>query len=145
MTNKEIADFLGTLVQLDFDATKAYDEAIDNIDDPAIKSNFEQFRADHQRHIVDINAEIYKLGEEPRELSRDIKGFLIEGFTAIRSLTGTDGALKAMDGNEKLTNKKYKAAIEKDVPWDIKDLLERNYEDEQHHLAYIDQQLHVRA
>jgi hypothetical protein len=50
-----------------------------------------------------------------------------------------------METNEKLTNKKYKEACEKDLPLHVKDLMQRNYEDEQVHLAYVEQQLHVRA
>jgi uncharacterized protein (TIGR02284 family) len=145
MTNKEIADYLTKLIHLDYDAVLAYEQAIDSVEDPGIKRNFQQFKSDHERHISDVSSMIRSFGEEPAEPSRDIKGFFIEGFTAIRSTTGTDGALKAMETNEKLTNKKYKEAAEMEMPLHVKDLMQRNYEDEQVHLTFIEQQLHVRA
>lgn len=145
MTNKEIADYLTELVHVDYDAARCYEDSAKEVDDPAIKSYFIQFMADHERHVTDLCAEITRLGETPPERKRDIKGAFIEGFTAIRAKIGQNGALHAMESNEKLTNKKYRAAIDKDVPWNIKDLFQRNYQDEVHHLEYIEQMLHVRA
>ena len=83
-----------------------------------------------------------RLGDEPVELSRDFKGFLIEGFTALRSVTGTEGALKAMQGNEKLTNKRYEDALNiVGLPEDVLDIIRRNREDERGHLEYIERTL----
>ena len=81
---------------------------------------------------------IKRLGEKPPVFSRDFKGFLIEGFTAARSVTGTPGALKAMRGNEHLTNRSYKNALSWDLPQDVRTIIEANYEDERRHLSYID-------
>jgi hypothetical protein len=50
---------------------------------------------------------------------------------------GPEGALKAMETNEKLTNSTYSKAVTWDTPRDIKMVLEKNYRDEQSHLAFI--------
>ena len=44
-----------------------------------------------------------------------------------------------MRSNELLTNKTYDKARSWDLPADVRELIERNYADEQRHLAYIEQ------
>lgn len=143
--NKSIAQKLTKLIKLDVDAVRAYQQALDNIDVPAIHTSLSQFRDDHQRHIAELSAAIRDLGEEPPSNAPDIKGFFIEGFTAIRSLTGTEGALKAMRGNEKLTTSTYHDALSEDLPANIQALIRKNYADEQRHLQYIEHMLATKA
>jgi uncharacterized protein (TIGR02284 family) len=144
MNKKEIIDLLIELAQLDFDATRAYEQAMENIDAPSIHKQIAQFRDDHIRHIADLSGLIDKLGEKPPEISADMKGFFLEGFTAIRSLTGTEGALRAMRGNELLTNNSYNSALSMDLPSDVRTIVERNYKDEQRHLSYIEDAINNR-
>lgn len=141
MDSKEIAKQLSTLVQLDIDAVHAYNEAIEKVDRPAIKEHLIRYRDDHDRHIADLSAEIRRLGETPPDYSPDFKGFFIQGFTSLRSITGTQGALKAMYTNEKLTNKKYDEATEWNLPPDIKHIVALAFEDERRHIEYIEQAL----
>jgi uncharacterized protein (TIGR02284 family) len=136
---------LESLMQLDFDAVQAYTQAIERIDHRAVREQLTAFRADHQRHIADLSECIRRFGGEPPERKRDFKGFLIEGFTAIRSMTGTEGALKAMQGNEETTNKHYREALDVAFPADVRALIERNYDDERRHLTYVDDALNDRV
>lgn len=135
-TQKLIAK-LNDLIQLDIDAVEAYKQALKNIDDKSVYDKINQFCLDHERHIIDLSQAVRKLDGKPIERSQDFKGFLIEGFTAIRSATGTEGALKAMKTNEKLTNQKYHDAMILDLPAEIKLIIEKNYADEKRHLDYI--------
>ena len=76
----------------------------------------------------------------------NFKGFFIGGFTSLRSLTGDEGALKAMRSNEELTNKKYREATEEwDLEPSIAGIVANNYEDEKRHLSYIEQAIESRA
>lgn len=133
----ELTEKLSSLVQLDIDAVNAYEQAINNIDHTMIRTSLLQFQEDHKRHIVDLSHAIRELGGYPPERTLDIKGFFIKGFTAIRSLTGTEGALKAMMSNEKLTTSTYENALTIQAPAAIKEIIQRNYADEQRHLEYI--------
>lgn len=84
---------------------------------------------------------VEQLGGTPAK-SRDLLGFLIEGFTAVRSITGTEGALKAMRMNEMVTNSTYEKAAGNEIyPARIRTLIERNYRDEKRHLAWIEKQV----
>lgn len=141
MDNKEIAKKLGSLAQLDIDAVHAYKEAIEKVEDPQVRENLVRYREDHERHISELSAEISRLGETPPDFSPDFKGFLIQGFTSLRSMTGTEGALNAMHTNEKLTNKNYSEASSWNLPTNIQTIINQAYEDERRHLEYIEMEL----
>lgn len=144
MENRELAKNLCQLIQLDIDAVFAYEQAIERVEVLEIKEQLRFFQGDHERHIADLSNYVVALGERPPERSRDFKGFLIEGFTALRSVTGTEGALKAMQSNEKTTNKQYDEALSWELPADARAIVERNYEDEKRHLRYITEALEAR-
>jgi rubrerythrin len=137
MTRDEILTQLEKLIQLDVDATHAYDQAIKNVDEQVIKDKLLLFQGDHRRHIDLLSAKVLELGGTPPELASDFKGFFISGFTALRSLTGTKGALEAMETNEKLTTSKYQDAVQLVWPTDITSLIQSNLSDEQRHLAFV--------
>lgn len=145
MTNQEIAAKLSSLAQLDVDAVHAYSQAIDEVEIPAVREQLSAYRADHDRHFIDLSTAIRKLGAEPPDYSRSFKGFIIEGFTLVRSAIGTEGALRAMQSNERLTNRSYSEATKWDLPADIALLIRNNYRDEQVHLKYIENALQNRT
>lgn len=138
MNNNDLLDILGNLAQLDIDASYAYTQALKNIEDKEIYNNIKDFRTDHEKHIQDLNKIMQFYGGTEYKKQRDLKGFLIEGFTLLRSSTGTIGALKAMETNEKITNKIYKDTLDKNYfPTDVRVIIEKNYNDEKRHLRYI--------
>ena len=137
MDNKEIAKKLSSLVQLDIDAVHAYKEAIEKTEDLQVREKLSLFRKDHERHITELSAEIRRMGEEPPDFSPDFKGYMIQGFTSMRSLSGTKGALNAMHTNEMLTNKTYKEASGWGLPPNVQQMINLAYDDERRHIEYI--------
>lgn len=136
--NEKIISVLNDLIQLDIDAVHAYGQAIDNVEESVVRGRLLEFQNDHERHIRELGQAVLDQGGTPIEHKRDFKGFLIEGMTAIRSATGTKGALKAMRTNEVLTNRQYDKALEEALPPRVRDLVMRNRDDERRHLQYID-------
>lgn len=142
MLHEKIVGTLNALIQLDYDAIQAYDRAIAKVDSEMIKRDLESFRRDHERHIIDLSECVRDIGGVPEELGRDFKGVLLEGLTALRSVTGTAGALKAMKTNEEITNRVYDEALGSiALPANIRRVVERNRDDERRHLAYIQRAL----
>jgi rubrerythrin len=138
MESEKMVKSLVSLVQLDIDAVHAYDQAIEKIDVESIKARLEEFKADHMRHVDELSQCISRLGGKAPAFERDFKGFLIEGMTALRSVTGNEGALKAMKTNEGLTNSTYERALSWELPQDIKSIVQRNREDERRHIEFIE-------
>lgn len=138
MNSEQLIKILSSLMHLDIDAVHSYEQVIEQIDIAEVKEELSEFRRDHERHVDQLENSIRELGGVPPERKRDLKGFIIEGFTAIRSRTGTKGALKAMLTNERITNKKYSECLNNSMPENIRSLVDNNYKDEQRHLAYVE-------
>jgi uncharacterized protein (TIGR02284 family) len=137
MEQQEIIKNLNSLIQLDIDAIHAYEQAMKNVAEMHIRDQLAEFRNDHHMHFRELSSVVQSMGGTPPEFSPDFKGFFIQGFTALRSATGTEGALKAMETNEKLTNKNYEEASSWDLPIATLSLVRSNFEDEKRHLSYI--------
>jgi uncharacterized protein (TIGR02284 family) len=134
---KQLTKDLNSLIQLDIDAYGAYGQAIPELPFPHIQERIEKYQEDHKTHVTTLSEFVRELKGTPPKFSPDMKGFLIKGMTAIRSKTGPEGALKAMETNEKLTNDSYAKAVQWDTPSDIKLALEKNFADEKAHFAFI--------
>lgn len=144
MQRKEMIEKVISLIQLDIDAIHAYEQAMRHISQPIIRDQIAEFRNDHHRHFRELSALVQGMGGEAPEYSPDFRGFLIQGFTALRSATGTEGAINAMETNEKLTNKTYEEATSWDLSIEAKVIVERNLSDERRHLSYIQRSLRDR-
>lgn len=140
---------LKSLIQLDIDASFAYAHAIEGIEakHADVKTALEQFRADHERHILELSNVLGALGHEPPAYERNFKGFLIEGMTAVRSALGTRQSLKAMQQNELLTNRRYQDAVEElgGLSPDVLEIVVRARDDERRHLEVIERTLAMLA
>jgi uncharacterized protein (TIGR02284 family) len=144
MDTRRVIELCSELMQLDIDAIHAYDQALGAIDEDDICERLEAFKADHERHVEDLEQSIRSLGGEPPERKRGVKGFLLQGFTAVMGVGGSKAALRAMQGNEKLTNKKYEEALSEELPDEVREVVARNREDERRHLQYIEAALDTR-
>lgn len=145
MDRKDIIRELKSLCQLDIDAVHAYDECLHHIDLPDVKKDIEQFKGDHERHITHLSDFIRSYDEEPPKKSPDLKGYLLDVFSKIRSLSGTEGALKSLKNGENLTNKRYYDAVALDFPPNIKTMIEKHYADERRHLSYVEEAINSKV
>ena len=136
MAEKKISK-LRSLAQLDVDAIGTYDAALRHIDVPFLRDKLMEFRGDHQRHVLDLNELIAKLGGERVEEKPDLKGIALTGMTAATSILGNEAALIAMVGNEELTTHTYQAALKLDWTAEERKLIEKNFSDEQRHLNFV--------
>lgn len=141
MKTNEIVDELRDLHQLDVDAVEAYEEAIESMESDVNRRNLEKFRSEHLQHVQDLEECIVKLGGNRPERGQDVKGYLIEGMTKLRSALGEKQALKAMKQNEEITNKRYEKALSRlrdlSASREVMDLVSKNREDERKHLDFI--------
>ena len=136
---KEITFQLNSIIKVDVDASGAYEKAIKAINNSDIKKKLLQFKKDHIRHIDVLSRIIQDRGDLPFEFEKDIEqAVFTEGFTAIIHTMDIKKILKAMLGNEHLTNKRYLKSLSYEADISIKKILEDNYKDEQTHLLYIE-------
>jgi uncharacterized protein (TIGR02284 family) len=144
MDTVKVLEKLNDLIKLDVDAIHAYDESIASCTIDEVKRGLTEFRADHDRHVQELSNCVRQLGGQP-EIRRDLKGFLIGGFTAIVS-QGDHSSLVAMQTNEEVTNSYYRRALEMpDLSPEVRALLEKNFTDEQRHLRWINEKIASRV
>lgn len=144
MDLNRMIDRLNNLIALDYDAVGAYEAAINRIDVESLRMSLRGFQQDHERHIQELSRVVMGLGGTPRT-KPDAKGFILKGFTAVTSMMGNEAALQAMRGNEMLTNRTYRMALDEEWSPETRAIIERNYADEQRHLAFIEQALRNRT
>lgn len=137
MEKQELIKNLSELVHVDIDAFQAYKLAIKEIEESVMRERIESFKTDHHNHIKTLFEKIRSLGGRPPEYSLDFKGFVIEGLTALRSMTGLKGALKALAYTEEITNRYYGEFLSRDGLDPVKDILRRHLSDEKIHLDYF--------
>lgn len=145
MDKDQIVEKLNDLLHLDVDAVRAYGEAIERAESQMIGDRLRIYQQDHERHIDEIRLMVTGLGGKPDEPKPDMKGYLIEGMTILRSSMGDQQMLKAMRQNEEITNRAYSDASAWEVPDEIHEVLARGYDDERRHLAYVHEELEVYA
>jgi len=137
-TDEEVIRKLKELIELDADAMLLYDKALEHVEDQVVTETFEAYRADHGRHVGELTQLVLDLGGMPPPADRDLKGTLLEAVTALRSATGTRGALKAMRMNEKIMNKHYEEAADMELPAPVAIIIAARLADERRHRAGID-------
>ncbi len=144
METSKLVEKLNDLIKLDVDAIHVYDQSIAACSIDELKRGLTDFRAEHDRHVRELSDCVRQLGGQP-DVRRDWKGFVIGGFTAIVS-QGDHSSLVAMQTNEELTNSYYRRALELEgLPPDVRSLLEKNFADEQRHLAWIKDKISARV
>jgi len=129
------------LIELDGDTLQVYDEALGHIDHPDVREAVEAFEADHERHIADLTELIDELGGEAPPAKADLKGTVMRALTALRSATGTNGALKALRTDEKLTCRTYAKVVDAELPEPAAQVVADHLSDERRHLAVIEAML----
>ena len=137
-TQKALSSMLNQLIELDFDTIEAYQAAMDRLESPNDRTQLQWFLADHERHVRELSVLVRQLGETPSE-EADMKQVLTKGKVVIASLLGDRAVLSAMKSNEDDTNTAYERAVRRnDLPLRIRNVLERNLDDERRHRAWFE-------
>lgn len=143
MQNESQIEMLKKLVQVDIDTVHSYDRALEQIPDKILRSRLQAFRDNHRKHIAELSSQILTLGGRPPEPTSDLKGFIIQTVTALRTATGMKGALKALKTTEEVSNSYYEKTIPEEISPDLKEILRRFFSEEKNHLRYIKDNLQV--
>jgi len=135
--NQSIKQVVNELIQLDIDTYHVYNQAAKNVKDKALKDLLLNFAAKHEGHVNALSKVVLDLGGHPPSFSRDFKGFLTSGYTAIKVAGGKQKTLEAMKTNELISKKYYDKALSITMPRNIKEVIKSNLEDEKDHLEAI--------
>jgi rubrerythrin len=128
---------LAALAQMDFEAAVAYAVAADSIPDREVSKQLLEFRADHLRHVEDLDRLASDMGGELTERI-DASDSMIANLAVAAAALGESSAMFAMISNEKLTNSTYESILRLDWDEEVREVLTRNFQDEQRHLRWLE-------
>ena len=132
----ELLAELNDLLQLDHDAVQAYTLAINALESPVHKRTLEEYRADHERHIVELTRLIQAGGGTPIEMSHIPSGAFKLAVQAVGAAGGDRAVLLAFKSNEWQVSEKYHRHAERRHTPEVADVLRRAASDEQKHYAW---------
>lgn len=139
--NEDIIDELNKVINMDYDAVKIYETAIDRLHSRSYKDRLESFRKDHIRHIQVLAPIVSEYGGEPASQS-EVKSVLTQNRVVVGNIVGDQSVIKAMNCNERATNEQYEQTIRKlAAKPDLARVLEENLEDERRHKQWLEQTL----
>jgi rubrerythrin len=136
-TQTKFCDALTELLELDAAAVKAYETAINNLKNSAVREKLQLFKADHERHIAEIGT-VLKNRALPFTSTDGVKEVLASGKTYLAQLFGDKAIIAAMITNEDDTNTAYERMHERTDKWpETIEIIERGWQDEIRHRNWL--------
>jgi uncharacterized protein (TIGR02284 family) len=125
----EIRSTLNDLIETCKDGEKGFREAADAVSNTQLRTLFQQYAAQRADFAAELQREVSKLGGTP-EKSGSVGGALHRGWVNLKSaISGKDdGAIIAeAERGEDVAVKSYQDAMRKDLPGDLRDMVDRQY------------------
>jgi uncharacterized protein (TIGR02284 family) len=127
----DVRSTLNGLIETLKDGEEGFRSAAEKLKDPAIGSEFRQFASQRGRLASELQGEVSRIGGTP-ETSGSASGALHRGWIGLKSaLTGNDdhAILEEAERGEDAAVKNYRDALAKDLPADIRSVIDRQYRD----------------
>lgn len=125
----QLVSTLNSLIEINRDSLKGYQEAADKIEAPQIKEFcLEQSRA-RAGFVGDLQPQVRSLGGDP-ESTGSVAATVHRGWIDLKSaLGGGDHAiLAASETGEDFAVKEYKKALDETLPAAVRDIVERQFQ-----------------
>jgi len=137
-TQSNFSTALRELAELDYDAIEAYNAAIEKLENLSYQEKLEEFKADHENHIVAINKLLRNRDEDIVE-GPGAKKWLTKGRVILATLIDDKSILQAMSANEDDTNTAYERVSSHENKWEeATEILNEGLEDERRHKKWLE-------
>lgn len=126
----EIASVLNDLIETSKDGEQGFRKAAEDTNDTELKALFASRAQDCATAISELQAEVTRLGEKP-ETSGSVAGALHRGWMQVKSaVTSQDdhAILAEVERGEDAAKKNYRQALDKELPADVRALVEKQYQ-----------------
>src|SRR5690606_29914716 len=121
---RDLDELVTKLIELDYDAIEAYDEAIERLENAECRAKLSEFRDDHKRHTENLAPFLTQHGRSVPNKG-NFKRVLTKGKVVLASLVGDKAILMAMKTNEEDTNTAYERAVKhKEAPASLRDVFQ---------------------
>jgi uncharacterized protein (TIGR02284 family) len=130
MDSKDVISTLNDLIETSKDGENGFRTCADGVKDANLKSMFEEAARRCAQGAAELEAKVRALGGNP-DNSGSVSGSLHRGWVNIKStITGMDEAavLAECERGEDVAKKSYEDALKKDLPADVRSMVERQYQ-----------------
>ena len=131
MGNDEVIAILNGLIETCRDGQEGYRTAAENITNSEFRRLFNIFYQQRAQFISELQAEVHRLGGEPRE-SGSVAGWLHRGWIDLKGVIhdGSEAAITVeVQRGEESTVNNYQEALKADLPLDVQYVVKRQYMD----------------
>ena len=125
----DIRSTLNDLIETLKDGEEGFRTSAEKVKDFSVRSQFQKFASQRARFAAELHSEVARTGGEP-ETSGSTSGAIHRGWIGLKSaLTGNDdhSILAEAERGEDSAVKNYRDALAKDLPLDIRSLIDRQY------------------
>jgi uncharacterized protein (TIGR02284 family) len=125
----QVISALNSLIELNRDGQKGFQEAAEKIETPEIKTFCLEQSRSRAQFVGELQAQVQSLGDEP-ENTGSVAGALHRGWIDLKSaLGGGDHAiLAATETGEDHAVNEYKKALDETLPASVRDIVERQFQ-----------------
>ena len=133
MANASTKDYVSTLndlIETCKDGEEGYRKAADNVKRSDLQSLFRQYSTERAQFASELQREVSRIGGKP-ENSGSISGAMHRGWIEVKgSVTGKDdhNILEEAERGEDAAVNAFQKALGKDLPSDIRSVVEREYQ-----------------
>lgn len=132
--NKEVQSTVHHLIERCKDGAKGYKTASEDVEDKDLKDLFRKYAVQRDSMITELQDHLHKMGHTDDE-SSSIEGTMHRAWIDLKSaLTSRDRVrvLEECERGEDYAVKAYKEALEKNLPSELKQIVEQQYQDVKH-------------
>lgn len=130
MDKDEIIAILNELIEISRDGEAGFRTCADGVKNAQLKQMFEQAAGRCRQAVGELQAKVRDLGGDP-ERRGSVSGALHRGWVNVKStITGMDEAaiLAECERGEDVAKRTYEEALAKDLPVDVRTIVERQYQ-----------------
>ena len=121
---------LNELIETSIDGEKGFRKAAEDSQNVGLKGLFSERAAECARAALELQAEVSRLGEEPED-GGSVAGALHRGWLAVKSTVSSKddlAVLEEVERGEDAAKKNYRNALSKELPPEIRTLVEKQYQ-----------------
>src|SRR5690349_8477588 len=127
--NHEVLSRLNDLIEICMDSEEGYKIGAEKVTEPNIRKLFLKYSRQRAQFASKLQAEMVTLGGDPSTLT-SVTGTNHRGWSGLKSAVKVDhdlAVLEAAEGGEDSTLKNYHEVLEKDLPDNLRVIIERQY------------------
>jgi len=129
-TSEEAVSTLNDLIETLKDGKNGFETAAADVEDPTVKSTFQQFAQQRAQLAGELQAEVRKLGGDP-EKSGSAAATAHRGWMNIKSSLGggEKSILNEAERGEDFAVKSFEKALVKEMPLEVREVVRRQYDE----------------